>query len=48
MTNKLDEVFNEAGLPALTYVAPAEAQQLKGSLLTRGKHVTLEIGRAHV
>lgn len=38
---KLDDVFNEAGLPALTYVAPAEAQQLKGSLFTRGKHVTL-------
>lgn len=41
LKHKLDEVFNEAGLPALTYVPPAEAQQLKGSLFTRGKHVTL-------
>lgn len=38
---KLGEVFNEAGLPAHTYVPPAEAQQLKGSLVTQGKHVTL-------
>ncbi|TFB75446.1 TIR domain-containing protein [Cryobacterium glaciale] len=38
---RLDEVFNEAGLPAVTYVPPKEAKQLKGSLLTRGKHVTL-------
>jgi superfamily II DNA or RNA helicase len=37
----LGEVFNEAGLPAVTYVAPAEAKQLKGSLVTKGKHVTL-------
>jgi len=41
MTLKLHEVFNEAGLPEITYVAPAEAQQLKGSLATPGKHVTL-------
>ncbi|MBN8204485.1 TIR domain-containing protein [Microbacterium esteraromaticum] len=41
MTRKLHEVFNEAGLPEITYVPPAEAQQLKGSLATPGKHVTL-------
>lgn len=41
MAHKLHEVFNEAGLPDITYVAPAEAQQLKGSLATPGKHVTL-------
>lgn len=40
-TYKLGEVFNEAGLPAVTYVPPAEAKQLKGSLATPGKHVTL-------
>lgn len=38
---ELGEVFNEAGLPDVTYVAPAEARQLKGSLVTPGKHVTL-------
>jgi hypothetical protein len=41
MTFKLGEVFNEAGLPEVTYVSPSEAQQLKGSLATSGKHVTL-------
>ncbi len=41
MDYKLGDVFNEAGLPAVTYVQPAEAQQLKGSLATTGKHVTL-------
>ncbi len=41
MAYKLSDVFNEAGLPAITYVQPAEAQQLKGSLATTGKHVTL-------
>ncbi len=40
-TYSLGEVFNEAGLPAVTYVPPREAQQLKGSLITPGKHVTL-------
>src|SRR5947207_2592203 len=38
---RLGDVFNEAGLPDVTYVAPSEAQQLKGSLATQGKHVTL-------
>jgi len=38
---ELGEVFNEAGLPDVTYVPPAEAQRLKGSLATPGKHVTL-------
>lgn len=41
MTYKLGEVFNEAGLPAITYVPPSEARRLKGSLATPGKHVTL-------
>lgn len=40
-SHKLSEVFNEAGLPEITYVAPSEAKQLKGSLVTSGKHVTL-------
>lgn len=38
---QLGQVFNEAGLPDVTYVPPGEAQQLKGSLVTPGKHVTL-------
>lgn len=37
----LGAVFNEAGLPEVTYVAPAEARQLMGSLVTPRKHVTL-------
>lgn len=41
MTYHLDEVFNEAKVPTVTYVAPAEAKQLRASLRTRGKHVTL-------
>lgn len=40
-SHRLDAVFNEAGLPEVTYVPPREAQQLKGSLATAGKHVTL-------
>lgn len=38
---ELDEVFNEAQVPTVTYVTPREARQLKASLRTRGKHVTL-------
>ncbi|WP_423463346.1 TIR domain-containing protein [Promicromonospora sp. MS192] len=38
---QLAEVFNESKASGITYVAPAEAQRLKGSLLTPGKHVTL-------
>ena len=38
---ELGEVFNEAGLPEVTYVPPAETKQLRGSLATSGKHVTL-------
>lgn len=38
---QLQEVFNEATVPTLTYVPPAEAKQLRASLKTRGKHVTL-------
>ena len=41
MNYALDQVFNEAGLPEITYVQPKEALQLKGSLSTKGKHVTL-------
>lgn len=41
MKYELGEVFNEAGLPDITYVPPKEARQLKGSLATPGKHVTL-------
>ena len=41
VTYQLGEVFNEAGFPEVTYVQPKEAQQLKGSLATPGKHVTL-------
>lgn len=37
----LSNVFNEAGLPDVTYVPPKEARQLVGSLATPGKHVTL-------
>lgn len=39
--HRLGEVFNEAGVPEITYVAPAEARQIKASLATPGKHVTL-------
>lgn len=39
--HELDEVFNEATVPTVTYVPPAEAKQLRASLKTRGKHVTL-------
>lgn len=41
MQYALGDVFNEAGLPDVTYVPPKEARQLKGSLATPGKHVTL-------
>lgn len=37
----LSDVFNEAGVPDVTYVPPAESKQLRGSLVTSGKHVTL-------
>lgn len=39
--HQLGQVFNEAMLPAITYVPPAEARRLRGSLATPGKHVTL-------
>lgn len=39
--HQLDDVFNEAQIPTLTYVPPAEAKQLRASLKTKGKHVTL-------
>jgi GTPase SAR1 family protein len=40
-TYALDAVFNEAQIPTVTYIAPGEAKQLRASLKTRGKHVTL-------
>jgi hypothetical protein len=38
---ELAQVFNEAQVPTVTYVTPREARQLKASLKTPGKHVTL-------
>ncbi len=38
---ELAQVFNEAQVPTVTYVTPREARQLKASLRTPGKHVTL-------
>lgn len=38
---QLDDVFNEAQIPTVTYIPPAEAKQLKASLKTKGKQVTL-------
>lgn len=38
---QLSDVFNEAQIPTLTYVPPQEAKQLRASLKTKGKHVTL-------
>lgn len=38
---KLDDVFNESQIPTVTYVPPQEARQLRASIATRGKHVTL-------
>ncbi|WP_285104018.1 TIR domain-containing protein [Promicromonospora sp. MEB111] len=38
---QLAQVFNESQASGITYVAPAETQRLKGSLVTPGKHVTL-------
>lgn len=37
----VDQVFNEARVPTLTYVPPAEGKQIRASLRTQGKHVTL-------
>jgi hypothetical protein len=37
----IGDVFSESKASDVTYVAPAEAQRLKGSLATPGKHVTL-------
>jgi hypothetical protein len=38
---QLAQVFNESKASGIPNVAPAEAQRLKGSLVTPGKHVTL-------
>lgn len=40
-TFQLDQIFNESQIPTLTYEPPAEAKQLRASLKTKGKHVTL-------
>lgn len=37
----LSDVFNEAKQPSITYVSPREEKQLRGSLATEGKHITL-------
>ncbi len=40
-THTLSDVFNEAAIPAITFVPPKEFPDLVGSLMTFGKHVTL-------
>jgi len=37
----VSDVFNESEIPVLTFVEPKEFNDLVGSLLTSGKHVTL-------
>ena len=37
----VSDAFNEAAIPALTFVQPKEFSDLVGSLLMPGKHVTL-------
>ena len=37
----LSDVFNEAQIPAVTFVPPKEFGDIVGSILTSGKHVTL-------
>ncbi|MCL5035855.1 MAG: TIR domain-containing protein [Chloroflexi bacterium] len=41
MNYKLDDVFNEAYIPTVTFVEPKEFTDLLGSLKTKGKHITL-------
>jgi hypothetical protein len=40
-TYDLDQVFNEAAVPDLTFVRPREYRDLLASIRTRGKHVTI-------
>src|SRR5687768_11730104 len=37
----LSDVYNEAAFPTITYVEPREAQAIRNSLRTPGKHLTL-------
>jgi hypothetical protein len=41
MTYRLEEVFNEALLPSVTFVPPRELPDLLTSLRSRGKHITI-------
>src|SRR5690242_19608938 len=38
---QLDQVFNEATLPVVTFVPPREFPHVRASLRTRGKHLTI-------
>lgn len=38
---KLDEVFNEAHLPEVTFVAPAQFKDIVAAVKTKGKHLTV-------
>jgi ABC-type dipeptide/oligopeptide/nickel transport system ATPase subunit len=37
----VSDVFNESEIPVLTFVEPREFNDIVGSLVTSGKHVTL-------
>jgi len=37
----VSDVFNESGIPVLTFVQPGEFDDMVGSLVTEGKHITL-------
>jgi MoxR-like ATPase len=40
-TFNISDVFNESEVPVLTFVEPKEFNDIVGSLLTSGKHITL-------
>lgn len=40
-TYSVSDVFNESDLPVLTFVKPREFDDMVGSLVTEGKHITL-------
>jgi energy-coupling factor transporter ATP-binding protein EcfA2 len=40
-TYQLAEVFNESEIPVLTFIPPKEFNDIVGSILTSGKHITL-------
>ena len=40
-TYQLQDVFNESQVPVLTFEEPKEFGDLVGSIMTRGKHITL-------